>query len=182
MFEKLFKRKKHSKQLGLKKPTVIYQRIENLFKILNKIKEDEKIKNISKYDDYTYRSIKFNFISNYGERKVGIGYNILVYSDSTPKVVEAEYSLDYTIEKYRYQTGILEYGYWEDIFKIKSSEYVTSIEPCFIQNSLTAHDIDMAIYEIEEYIRNKYGTLEEIENYHKGQINILEKDLNNDNI
>lgn len=157
-------------KLGLVKQTPrMYYRLDNLvkyFKILDINSERIKVEETEIEEYYSYISLKF--YSKLGATEIHLSKSI------------NEFPGDYVKIEYITYAGTL-------LFMLKATESSVYVEPCMgYEFNVGAREIDLAILELEEYLKNEYGDIEVLEEgyltaerlakeSHEEQIKYLEK-------
>ena len=126
-----------------KTTTKMYKRIEKLYNKMNKL-------NLGTNAFY-FHMVEKRFKSNLGERIVVIEKEVVTNKHN--KILDISYVIVYYELELNNITNI---GYLHNtVFRLNVSKDETKIQPCPI--SLTAHEIDLAILEFENYIDEIYN-------------------------
>ena len=120
---------------------VLYERLENLMLYFQNVDVDGgKIHIIEKQLDSLYPFLLFEFKTVYGTVRI----TLFRFYD-----IDRKYTFDYVD-----YTGCY-------AFKIKTSQNRTLIKPLLV-GDIKAKDIDLSIYELEQYLKTQYGNIQDI--------------------
>ena len=119
----------------------MFKRLETLYYYFKYVDANEDKINILEYDmDNTDKFIYFEFKSNLGPVRISL--------------------CRYLLMELRYKLEFVNYA-GANVFKIVSTNCNNWVEP-YLGQDLTAKDIDLAILELEQYLQNKYGSVESV--------------------
>ena len=166
-------------------PSKTYKRLRSIFKYLellssitiettststSALNSDKNNNNIEVIKcegfDEVYGAFKLRFNSALGLREIEVAHNSIGFP-----------SFEYTLSYADYAGAV--------VFKISANEHEFSVAQLLGEDYITGHEVDLAILEVEEYLRNTYGSysdlkklreLEEVEliRLHKIELNNIE--------